>query len=223
MAGICFKRPIELIALLFSADLEVSRQTIFTTFPLMVFGYDRYGNRRFDEANTTMPASFTNQALTDPAFDASNNRMAAGQGWSYDAAGNTIGDPEGRTFFYDAENKQVEVRNASSTTVGQYFYDGDGKRVKKYVPSTGETTVFAYDAAGKLIAEYSTVVASPQDAKTRIPCRSELSISHAKEGFCDSRRREIDRSYCRSDLSGRPLARAIGGQSVPHRSGARGI
>jgi len=165
MAGISFKRPIELIALLFSGDLEVCRQAIFTTSPMMVFAFDRYGNRRFDEANTTMPASFSNQALTNPVFDASNNRMAAGQGWSYDAAGNTIGDPEGRTFFYDAENKQVEVRNASSTTVGQYFYDGDGKRVKKYVPSTGETTVFAYDAAGKLIAEYSTVVAASQDAK----------------------------------------------------------
>jgi len=136
-----------------------------TTNWKQTFTFDRYGNRRFDEANTTMPASFTNQALTNPAFDASNNRMAAGQGWNYDAAGNTVGDPEGRTFIYDAENKQVEVRNASSTTVGQYFYDGDGKRVKKFVPSTGETTVFAYDAAGKLIAEYSTIVASTQDAK----------------------------------------------------------
>jgi len=91
--------------------------------------------------------------------------MAAGQGWNYDAAGNTTGDPEGRTFIYDAENKQVEVRNASSTTVGQYFYDGDGKRVKKFVPSTGETTIFVYDAGGKLVAEYSTIVASTNDAK----------------------------------------------------------
>src|SRR3990170_7960414 len=48
---------------------------------------------------------------------------------------------------------------------GEYFYDGDGKRIKKYVPSTGETTIFVYDAAGKLVAEYSTVMASPQDAK----------------------------------------------------------
>jgi RHS repeat-associated protein len=52
-----------------------------------------------------------------------------------------------------------------SVTIGEYFYDGDGKRVKKYVPATGETTVFVYDAAGKLVAEYSTIVASSQDAK----------------------------------------------------------
>jgi len=36
--------------------------------------------------------------------------------------------------------------------------------VKKYVPSTGEVTVFVYDAAGKLVAEYSTIVASTNDA-----------------------------------------------------------
>jgi hypothetical protein len=37
--------------------------------------------------------------------------------------------------------------------------------VKKVVPSTGETTVFVYDAAGKLIGEYSTIVASSNNAK----------------------------------------------------------
>jgi RHS repeat-associated protein len=37
--------------------------------------------------------------------------------------------------------------------------------VKKHVPSTGEVTIFVYDVAGKLVAEYSTTVASPQDAK----------------------------------------------------------
>ena len=60
------------------------------------------------------------------------------------------------TFVYDAENKQVEVKNTSSVTIGQYWYDGDGKRVKKYVPGTGETTIFVYDASGKPVAEYST-------------------------------------------------------------------
>jgi RHS repeat-associated protein len=59
---------------------------------------------------------------------------------------------------------KVLVTN-SAGTVGQYWYDGDGKRVKKYVPATGETTVFVYDAAGKEIAEYSTVVASSNEAK----------------------------------------------------------
>jgi len=33
------------------------------------------------------------------------------------------------------------------------------------VPSTGEVTVFVYDTSGKLVAEYSTIVASTNDAK----------------------------------------------------------
>jgi YD repeat-containing protein len=78
--------------------------------------------------------------------------------------GHTTADAEGRTFVYDAENKQVEVIE-SSVTIGEYFYDGDGKRVKKVVPG-GETTVFVYDAGGKLVGEYSSVVQTGSDAKT---------------------------------------------------------
>jgi RHS repeat-associated protein len=103
--------------------------------------------------------------LTNPAFDASNNRMASGQNWTYDSAGNVTDDPEGRTFIYDAENKQIEVRDSQQNIIGQYRYDGDGKRVKKIVPGTGEVTVFVYDVASKLIGEYSTIVASVEDAK----------------------------------------------------------
>lgn len=95
--------------------------------------------------------------IFNPDLNPANNRMATGQGYTYDAAGNVVTDAEGRQFTYDAENKQVEVENSMSQIVGQYFFDGDGKRVKKIVPSTGEVTVFVYDAAGKLIGEYSTV------------------------------------------------------------------
>jgi len=58
----------------------------------------------------------------------------------------------------------ISASNGSGT-LGQYSYDGDGKRVRKYVPSTGELTIFVYDASGKSIAEYSTIVASVNDAK----------------------------------------------------------
>jgi RHS repeat-associated protein len=130
------------------------------------FSFDRYGNRRFDEANTTMPSSFSNQALTNPTISTSNNRLTS-TGWTYDSAGNTVGDPDGRQFTYDAENKQVEVKNSGNASVGTYFFDGDGKRVKKVVPSTGETTIFVYDATAELIAEYSTIVQSTNDAKVQ--------------------------------------------------------
>ena len=76
----------------------------------------------------------------------------------FDSGGNTTKDASGNTFIYDAENKQIEVKNSSNVTIGQYWYDGDGKRIKKYVPATGETTIFVYDASGKMVAEYSTIV-----------------------------------------------------------------
>ncbi len=138
-----------------------------TTNWKQTFTFDRYGNRRFDQSNTTVPASFANPNLTNPTFNASNNRMASGQNWTYDAAGNVTVDPDGRTFAYDAENKQVEVKNLSSATIGTYYFDGDGKRVKKAVPSSGETTIFVYNAGGKLVAEYSTSVVPVEDAKVQ--------------------------------------------------------
>jgi RHS repeat-associated protein len=132
------------------------------------YTFDRYGNRRFDQSNTTFPASFANPNVTNPTIDAANNRFTTGQGWTYDLAGNVITDAESRTFFYDSENKQVEVRNSSSATLGTYSFDGDGKRVKKTGTAPNgqpELTIFVYDAGGKLVAEYSTVVAPVETAK----------------------------------------------------------
>ncbi|MEO7659499.1 MAG: hypothetical protein ABIV48_07780 [Pyrinomonadaceae bacterium] len=73
-----------------------------------VYGFDRYGNR-----NITSGTGVTN--LT---FNASNNRITT-SGYSFDVAGNTTADPSGKTFTYDAENKQTLVNGGS---VGQYFF-----------------------------------------------------------------------------------------------------
>jgi RHS repeat-associated protein len=140
------------------------------------FTFDRYGNRNFDEANTTtLPKNCgtspnfvvctADRNIYNPGINGDGkNRLNASNGYGFDNAGNTADDAQGRTFVYDAENKQISVSDPNGT-IGQYFYDGDGKRVKKYVPSTGEVTIFVYDAAGKEIAEYSTIVAASQDAK----------------------------------------------------------
>jgi len=127
------------------------------------FSYDRYGNRSFVTGTGHTDTLGSCTTMCNPSFDTSNNRINS-TGYSFDSSGNTLTDPSGQNFTYDAENKQVLVTN-SNGTVGQYWYDGDGKRVKKYVPATGETTVFVYDAAGKEIAEYSTIVASSTEAK----------------------------------------------------------
>lgn len=87
------------------------------------YTFDRYGNRNFNEnLTTTLPQGCVDSStavvceadkkMLNPDLNASDNRMAAGQGWSYDAAGNVIADPQGRTFFYDAD-KQAGPRQWS--------------------------------------------------------------------------------------------------------------
>ena len=95
------------------------------------------------------------------AIDPLTNRFNTGQGFTYDKNGNVVQDvdavtSQARTFVFNGDNKQTQVKDANGNTIGQYFYDGEGKRVKKVVPTTGETTVFVY-SSGKLVAEYSTV------------------------------------------------------------------
>jgi RHS repeat-associated protein len=126
------------------------------------FLYDRYGNRRFDTANNNTATLQANcvTAVCNPQIDPATNKLI---GYTFDSAGNTKVDANNRQYIYDAENKQVEVKDANNASIGKYFYDGDGKRVKKI--SNTETTVFVYNANGQLVAEYSTNIAQPTEAK----------------------------------------------------------
>ena len=164
-----------------------------------VYTFDRYGNRNFDEEETTTlvkncgtDPNFTvcaaDKKVFNPDMNPANNRMASGQDWTYDAAGNVTVDAEGRQFIYDAENKQKEVKNSINDVIGQYFFDGDGKRVKKIVPSTGEVTIFVYDAGAKLIGEYSTVLS--QDPKAQYLTSDHLGsprVNTDQDGLITSR------------------------------------
>ncbi|MBX3267041.1 MAG: hypothetical protein KF831_10075 [Acidobacteria bacterium] len=76
--------------------------------------------------NSTMVVCEADKTMLNPDLNASDNRMAAGQGWSYDAAGNVIADPQGRSFIYDAENKQVEVENSLEQSIGEYWHHVQG-------------------------------------------------------------------------------------------------
>ncbi|MGB7069153.1 MAG: RHS repeat-associated core domain-containing protein [Pyrinomonadaceae bacterium] len=123
------------------------------------FTIDRYGNRRFDAANTTTLGSCA-EAVCNPTVSTSNNRISS-NGYGFDATGNVTQDAEGRHFIYDAENHQTELKDNLNNTIGEYLYDGEGKRVKKI--SASETTIFVYNANGKLVAEYSTEISqTPQ-------------------------------------------------------------
>ncbi len=66
------------------------------------FTFDRYGNRNFDMANTTVPAPGCPIAVCNPTVNVANNRL---NGYGFDSSGNTVTDANGQTFVYDAENK----------------------------------------------------------------------------------------------------------------------
>jgi RHS repeat-associated protein len=123
------------------------------------FAYDRFGNRRFDAANTTVPSGGS-QAVVNPLINTSDNRFSAGQGYIYDKAGSVTQDAESQRFTYDAEGRQTQFfssANGSSTPDATYSYSGDGQRVRKTIGQN--ETVFVYDAVGQLVAEYSTETA----------------------------------------------------------------
>lgn len=122
------------------------------------FNYDRYGNR----IGLTQTINGQTSSGT-PTVDVNTNRFTAGQGYTYDFAGNIVQDNQGRQFIFNGDNKQVEVRNAQNQIIGQYFYDADGKRIKKV--TNDEITVFVY-SGGKLAAEYSAVTQGTQTSPT---------------------------------------------------------
>jgi RHS repeat-associated protein len=135
------------------------------------FSIDRYGNRRFDAANTTTLGSCT-ASVCNPEINTSDNRLKKDQvggssvDYDFDANGSLIKDFNGQRFSYDAESHQKEFFSASNQTTtpdATYGYDGEGRRVKKTVGSG--VTVFVYDASGQLSAEYSTTVVPQAQAK----------------------------------------------------------
>lgn len=132
------------------------------------FLHDRFGNRNFDPANTSLQSVESNVAkITNPEVLASNNKFKTDQDndsqddYLYDASGNLTRDALGRQFTYDAENRQISAIG-SGLSMG-YSYDGNGKRVKSYNAQTDQTTIFIYDADNDLAAEYTINVPEPQN------------------------------------------------------------
>jgi RHS repeat-associated protein len=140
------------------------------------YTYDRYGNRKIDQANTwggvnsmqaaVAPNTTTNR-LYAPGETEQNHPLN-----DYDNAGNQkkdyYSDPYGVHYdrIYDAENRMIQstatYSSPPSTQVSTYAYDGDGHRVKRNI--VGTETWQVYGLGGELIAEYAanTSSSSPQ-------------------------------------------------------------
>ena len=119
-----------------------------------MFNMDRYGNRRFDTANTTTFGSCTQQSC-NPNLDLNKNQFATSDGYSYDLEGNlTASSYDSQNFVYDSENRLIQETTGISPTES-YNYDGNGRQASRK-PDGAHDTYFVYDAAGKLVAEYTT-------------------------------------------------------------------
>lgn len=143
------------------------------------FSYDRYGNRTgYENFLGTTQQTLDNK--THPSIDPQTNRFNTNQGYSYDFNGNIVEDAEGRSFTFNGDNKQTDVKSGN-INVGKYFYDGEGKRVKKI--TNLETVIFIYDGLGKPVAEYSTKE-PPQNPTTSYTATDQLGsprvITNAK-------------------------------------------
>ncbi len=97
---------------------------------IQTFDYDRFGNRtNFYQKVGNDVLAINN--ITKPTIDQSNNQFTTGQGYVYDFNGNLIQDAEGRSFKFDGNDKQIEVKNTNnpSQIIGNYYYDASGARV----------------------------------------------------------------------------------------------
>lgn len=175
------------------------------------WSYDIYGNRSTFTQNIA-----GNTSAPNPTVDPNTNRFVTGQGFVYDKNGNVIQDvdaatAQSRTFIFNGDNKQTQVKDVNNNIIGQYFYDGEGKRVKK-VTNT-ETTIFVY-SAGKLVAEYSTQLsATPSINYTTTDHLGSPRIITAQLGQVKSRRDFLPfGEEIASGTGGRTTAQGYGGQ-----------
>ncbi|HEX5702345.1 MAG TPA: RHS repeat-associated core domain-containing protein [Pyrinomonadaceae bacterium] len=139
------------------------------------YEYDVFGNRYQKQAqNNGNP--FTQIWTEDADINKNTNRYASGL--TYDDAGNVTIDSKFRnlSFQYDANNRQKQSTNGTTTVVN--VYDAGGQRVATQAGGM-LTNVLVYDAIGKLVAEYGPVVTGGTQFVTSDHQNSPRAITNA--------------------------------------------
>lgn len=124
-------------------DLDRLVSTEYSDGSVESTDYDLLGNR---ESHTTRTGQTTNYG----AVTAANEYTSVGAGIpTYDAAGNLIGDENGRQYFYDRYHKLREVQDSSGTVLVRYGYDPLGRRMESvFLPNDPQDTYtlrYVYD------------------------------------------------------------------------------
>jgi RHS repeat-associated protein len=105
--------------------------------------YDKLGNRTSVDAGT--PVSYSSNIL--------NQYTSVGaDSYTYDDNGNLANDGS-YLYYYDCENRLIDVNDQSNNAVATYTYDYQGRRISKTV--SGTTTKYCYDG-DQVIAEYDS-------------------------------------------------------------------
>ncbi|MBB5324544.1 RHS repeat-associated protein [Anoxybacillus tepidamans] len=124
----------------------------------ITYEYDAVGNRTKKIVNngTTTTTTYT--------YDAADQLTAVnGQAYTYDANGNLTNNGN-KTFVYDDDNRLIEVKNVSGTTIASFTYDQLGRRISKttsngtiYYHYDGDSNQVLYetDANNNIVAEYT--------------------------------------------------------------------
>lgn len=119
--------------------------------PSYTYTYDRYGNRWNDLLNSSCTGAYTS-CLT---FNA-NNHISNGA-VTYDAAGNISSDNNHLHYYYDAENRLIQVDgtlgNCASASAC-YRYDANGQRTQK--TAYGASVDYYYDVSGHQVSELNS-------------------------------------------------------------------
>ncbi|MHC4159595.1 MAG: RHS repeat-associated core domain-containing protein, partial [Planctomycetota bacterium] len=108
-----------------------------------VYSYDSLGNR-IDVNKSGTVTSYSSNYLNQYT-------SVGGAGYSYDDNGNLTYDGTHR-YYYDCENRLIDVNDTNDDPVVTYTYDYKGRRISKTVD--GNTTIYCYDG-DQVIAEYN--------------------------------------------------------------------
>jgi RHS repeat-associated protein len=125
----------------------------------ITYEYDSVGNR-----TKKIVTDGTGSTTTTYTYDAANQLTAVdGQAYTYDVNGNLIDNGE-YTFIYNDDNRLVEVKDATNTTIATNTYDHQGRRISKttssgtiYYHYDGDSIRLLYetDENNNIIAEYT--------------------------------------------------------------------
>ena len=100
--------------------------------------FDLVGNR---ESHTDRTGTATGYTLDNPANE---YYTIGGTEVQYDATGNLAVDEDGRQYFYDEQNRLIEIQDSGRATLANYTYDALGRRVTATIDGT--TTRYYYDS-----------------------------------------------------------------------------